>query len=94
MLKIGEFSKLSLTTVKALRFYEKEGLLMPVSVDIEHTKVQHPSPICRIYLFCTANTHKNPQKCGFFLCFQGFSPFLQFADIASFLRIGYTVNTQ
>lgn len=33
MLKIGEFSKLSLTTVKALRFYEKEGLLMPASVD-------------------------------------------------------------
>lgn len=33
MLKIGEFSKLSLTTVKALRFYEKEGLLIPAAVD-------------------------------------------------------------
>ena len=33
MLKIGEFSKLSHTTVKALRFYEKEGLLIPASVD-------------------------------------------------------------
>ena len=33
MLRIGEFSKLSLTTVKALRFYEKEGLLIPASVD-------------------------------------------------------------
>ena len=33
MLKIGEFSKLSLTTVKALRFYEKEGLLRPASID-------------------------------------------------------------
>ena len=33
MLKIGEFSKLSLTTVKALRFYEKEGLLIPSCVD-------------------------------------------------------------
>ena len=33
MLKIGEFSKLSLTTVKALRFYEKEGILIPASVD-------------------------------------------------------------
>ena len=33
MLKIGEFSKLSLTTVKALRFYEKEGHLLPASVD-------------------------------------------------------------
>ena len=33
MLKIGEFSKLSLTTVKALRFYEKEGLLIPASVN-------------------------------------------------------------
>ncbi len=29
MLKIGEFSKLSMITVKALRFYEKEGLLIP-----------------------------------------------------------------
>ncbi len=33
MFKIGEFSKLSHTTVKALRFYEKEGILMPASVD-------------------------------------------------------------
>lgn len=33
MLKIGEFSKLSLTTIKALRFYEKEGLLIPASID-------------------------------------------------------------
>ena len=33
MLKIGEFSKLSHLTIKALRFYEKEGLLEPASVD-------------------------------------------------------------
>ena len=33
MLKIGEFSKLSMLTVKALRFYEKEGLLVPSRVD-------------------------------------------------------------
>lgn len=33
MLKIGEFSKLSHLTVKALRFYEKEGLLIPENVD-------------------------------------------------------------
>lgn len=33
MLKIGEFSKLSMLTVKALRFYEKEGLLLPAYVD-------------------------------------------------------------
>ena len=33
MLKIGEFSKLSYLTVKALRFYEKEGLLMPAYTD-------------------------------------------------------------
>lgn len=33
MLKIGEFSKLSHITVKALRFYEKEGLLEPVYTD-------------------------------------------------------------
>ena len=33
MLKIGEFSKLSMLTVKALRFYEKEGLLAPAHVD-------------------------------------------------------------
>ena len=33
MFKIGEFSKLSHITVKALRFYEKEGLLIPEEVD-------------------------------------------------------------
>ena len=33
MLRIGEFSKLSMLTVKALRYYEKEGLLVPSSVD-------------------------------------------------------------
>ncbi len=33
MLKIGEFSKLSHLTVKALRFYESKGILMPASVD-------------------------------------------------------------
>ena len=33
MLKIGEFSKMSMLTVKTLRFYEKEGLLIPASVD-------------------------------------------------------------
>lgn len=31
--KIGDFSKLSMLTVKALRFYEKEGLLIPARVD-------------------------------------------------------------
>lgn len=33
MLKIGEFSKLSHLTIKALRFYEKEGILMPAFTD-------------------------------------------------------------
>ena len=33
MLKIGEFSKLSYLTIKALRFYEKEGLLITQKVD-------------------------------------------------------------
>ncbi|MDO5435605.1 MAG: MerR family transcriptional regulator [Clostridia bacterium] len=33
MLKIGAFSKLSHLTVKTLRFYEKEGLLIPSAVD-------------------------------------------------------------
>lgn len=33
MQKISEFSKLSHLTFKALRFYEKEGLLKPASVD-------------------------------------------------------------
>ncbi|WFA09225.1 MerR family transcriptional regulator [Tissierella sp. Yu-01] len=33
MMKIGEFSKLSMLTIKALRFYEKEGLLVPKEVD-------------------------------------------------------------
>ena len=32
MLKIGDFSKLSQLTVKTLRFYEKEGLLLPEEV--------------------------------------------------------------
>ena len=36
MLKIGEFSKLSMLTIKALRFYEKEELLIPARVD-EHS---------------------------------------------------------
>jgi len=33
MLKIGEFSKLSQITIKALRYYEEEGLLPPASID-------------------------------------------------------------
>lgn len=33
MLKIGEFSKLSHLTIKALRFYEKAGLLVPANID-------------------------------------------------------------
>ena len=34
MYKIGEFSNMSKTTIKALRYYEKEGLLKPVYVDL------------------------------------------------------------
>jgi effector-binding domain-containing protein len=33
MLKIGDFSKLGRVTVKALRHYDEEGLLRPISVD-------------------------------------------------------------
>ena len=33
MYKIGEFSKMSKTTIKTLRYYENEGLLMPSYVD-------------------------------------------------------------
>lgn len=33
MLRIGEFAKLSKVTIKALRYYEKEGLLVPKHVD-------------------------------------------------------------
>ena len=33
MLKIGDFSKLSLVSVKALRYYDELGLLKPVQVD-------------------------------------------------------------
>ena len=33
MLKIGDFSRLAHLTVKALRFYEKEKILIPASVD-------------------------------------------------------------
>ena len=33
MYKIGDFSRMSKTTIKTLRYYEKEGLLMPIYVD-------------------------------------------------------------
>lgn len=33
MLKIGDFSRLSRVTVKALRYYDEIGLLKPVKVD-------------------------------------------------------------
>ena len=33
MYKIGEFSKLSKTTIKTLRYYEKEKLLIPHFID-------------------------------------------------------------
>lgn len=33
MLRIGEFSKLAKTTIKALRYYDKVGLLKPAFVD-------------------------------------------------------------
>lgn len=33
MLKIGDFSKLTQTTIKTLRYYEKEGLLYPSFID-------------------------------------------------------------
>lgn len=36
MLKIGEFSKLTKTTIKALRYYDKIGLLKPAFVDGEN----------------------------------------------------------
>lgn len=34
MYKIGDFSSMSKTTIKTLRYYEKEGLLKPVYVDL------------------------------------------------------------
>ena len=33
MIRIGDFSKLSRVTIKALRFYDEQGLLKPVEVD-------------------------------------------------------------
>ena len=33
MYKIGDFSKMSKTTIKTLHYYEKEGLLKPIHVD-------------------------------------------------------------
>ena len=33
MYKIGEFSKMSKTTIKTLRYYEKEGILKPAFID-------------------------------------------------------------
>ena len=35
MYKIGEFSSMFKTTIKALRYYEKEGLLKPIYIDID-----------------------------------------------------------
>lgn len=35
MYKIGDFSSMSKTTIKTLRYYEKEGLLKPVYVDLK-----------------------------------------------------------
>lgn len=40
MLKIGEFSLLSKTTIKALRYYESEGLLIPAYID-EYTNYRY-----------------------------------------------------
>lgn len=34
MYKIGDFSSMSKTTIKTLRYYEKKGLLKPVYVDL------------------------------------------------------------
>lgn len=34
MYKIGDFSSMSKTTIKTLRYYEKEGLLTPAYVDL------------------------------------------------------------
>ena len=34
MYKIGEFSNMSKTTIKTLRYYEKEGLLKPIYIDL------------------------------------------------------------
>ena len=34
MYKIGEFSSLAKTTIKTLRYYEKENLLKPVYIDL------------------------------------------------------------
>ena len=34
MYKIGDFSSMSKTTIKTLRYYEKEGLLTPTYVDL------------------------------------------------------------
>ena len=33
MYKIGDFSSMSKTTIKTLRYYEKEGLLKPFYID-------------------------------------------------------------
>lgn len=35
MYKIGDFSSMSKTTIKTLRYYEKEGLLNPVYIDLD-----------------------------------------------------------
>ena len=45
MLKIGEFSKLSHLTIKALRFYEKRGLLIALFGD--NAEKEHSSSLVK-----------------------------------------------
>lgn len=45
MYRIGEFSKISKTTIKTLRYYDAEGLLQPETVDYQATIKELPEVI-------------------------------------------------
>ena len=60
MYKIGEFSVLSKTTIKTLRYYEKEGLFIPSFVD-ENGYRYYSKVLIQIYLLCMQD-NLNMQK--------------------------------
>lgn len=73
MLKIGDFSKLSMVSVRMLRFYDENGLLAPVKVDkftgYRYYSVKQLGEISRIRLLqkmgVSLNEIKTLKDCGF-----------------------------
>ena len=54
MYKIGLFSKISKTTIKTLRYYDKEGPIKPEKIDRAKTTIGITQPIN--FLFCTGSS--------------------------------------